>query len=41
MGQSSTTDTLTLGLSEDAYKGDARFTVTMDGKPLGAAQTGG
>ena len=26
MGQSSTTDTLTLGLSEDAYNGDAQFT---------------
>ena len=34
-----TTDTLTLGLSEDAYKGDAQFTVTVDGVSLGAAQT--
>ena len=39
MGQPSTTDTLTLGLSEDAYQGDAQFTVTMDGVSLGAAQT--
>ena len=39
MGQPSTTDTLTIGLSEDAYQGDAQFTVTMDGVPLGAAQT--
>lgn len=39
MGQPLTTDTLTLGLSEDAYKGDAQFTVTMDGVPFGAAQT--
>ena len=39
MGQPSTTDTLTLSLSEDAYKGDAQFTVTMDGVSLGAAQT--
>ena len=39
MGQSSTTDTLTLSLSEDAYKGDAQFTVTVDGASLGAPQT--
>jgi hypothetical protein len=26
-------------LSEDAYQGDAQFTVSVDGKPLGAAQT--
>ena len=34
-----TTDTLTLGLSEDAYQGDAQFTVTIDGTSLGATQT--
>ncbi len=33
------TDTLKLNLSEDAYKGDAQFTVTIDGVSLGAAQT--
>ena len=28
-----------LQLSEDAYQGDAQFTVTVDGKALGAAQS--
>jgi len=36
---SSNPDTLILNLSEDAYQGDAQFTVTIDGVPLGAAQT--
>ena len=31
--------TLILNLSEDTYQGDAQFTVTIDGVPLGAAQT--
>jgi len=35
----SPTDTLVLNLSEDAYLGDAQFTVTVDGKSLGAAQS--
>ena len=30
---------LVLQLSEDAYQGDAQFTVSVDGKQLGAAQT--
>ncbi len=30
--------TLILNLSEDAYLGDAQFSVTVDGKPLGMAQ---
>ncbi len=34
-----TSDTLVLRLSEDAYQGDAQFTVTLDGKSLGPAQT--
>ena len=33
------TDTLVLHLSEDAYLGDAQFTVAVDGKSLGAAQS--
>ena len=36
---SSNPDTLVLTLSEDAYLGDAQFSVTLDGMPLGAAQT--
>lgn len=36
---SSNPDTLILRLSEDAYLGDAQFTVTVDGGSLGAAQT--
>jgi len=36
---SSNPDTLILNLSEDTYQGDAQFTVTIDGVPLGAAQT--
>ena len=36
MGQTSTADTLTLSLSEDAYKGDAQFSVTVDGAPVGS-----
>ena len=31
-------DTLVLRLSEDAYQGNAQFTVSMDGKSLGPAQ---
>ena len=31
-------DTLVLNLSEDAYLGDAQFSVAIDGKALGAAQ---
>ena len=31
-------DTLVLNLSEDAYKGDAQFTLTVDGKAVGDAQ---
>ena len=34
---SSNPDTLVLGLAEDAYQGDAQFTVTVDGVPLSAA----
>ncbi len=34
-----TSDTLVLNLSEDAFQGDAQFTVSVDGKSLGAAQT--
>ncbi len=33
------TDTLVLGLSEDAYQGDALFTVSVDGRQLGGAQS--
>lgn len=33
------TDTLRLKLSEDAWRGDAQFTVAVDGKTLGPAQT--
>ena len=36
---SSNLDTLVLTLSEDAYKGDAQFTVTVDGTPVGSVQT--
>jgi len=32
------TDSLVLNLSEDAYKGDAQFTVSVDGQQLGATQ---
>ena len=32
-------DTLVLTLSEDAYKGDARFQLTVDGKAVGPAQS--
>ena len=39
MSTTQTTDTLTLSLSEDAYKGDAQFSVTVDGAPVGAVQT--
>ena len=39
MGQTSTADTLTLSLSEDAYKGDAQFSVTVDGASVGSVQT--
>lgn len=35
----STTDTLVLSLSEDAWRGDAQFVVTVDGKQVGGAQT--
>ena len=34
-----TSDTLVLNLSEDAFQGDAQFTVSVDGRSLGAAQT--
>jgi len=33
------TSTLTLSLSEDAYQGDAQFSVAIDGKTIGAPQT--
>jgi len=33
------TDTLTLGVSEDAYLGNAQFTVSVDGKQLGGTFT--
>ncbi|WP_428492531.1 carbohydrate-binding domain-containing protein [Rhodopila sp.] len=33
------TDTLVLNLSEDAYLGNAQFTVTVDGKQVGGAET--
>jgi uncharacterized protein (TIGR01370 family) len=32
-------DTLVLGISEDAYNGDAQFTVSLDGKQLGGTFT--
>ena len=32
-------DTLVLSISEDAYKGDAQFTVSVDGKQLGGTFT--
>jgi beta-glucanase (GH16 family) len=32
-------DTLVLGMSEDAYQGDAQFTVSVDGKQLGGTFT--
>ncbi len=32
-------DTVTLNLSEDAYKGNAQFVFTVDGKPTGPVQT--
>ena len=32
-------DTLTLGLSEDAYQGDAQFTVSVDGVQVGGTRT--
>jgi len=32
-------DTLTLNVSEDAYGGDAQFSVTLDGKLIGGTQT--
>ncbi|MEJ1977653.1 MAG: carbohydrate-binding domain-containing protein [Acetobacteraceae bacterium] len=35
----STGGTLNLHLAEDAYQGDAQFTVAVDGKSLGAAQS--
>lgn len=31
------TDTLVLNMSEDAYKGDAMFTVAVDGKQINAS----
>ncbi len=35
----SPTDLLVLNLSEDAFQGDAQFTVSVDGQQLGAAQS--
>ena len=32
-------DTLTLGVSEDAYQGDAQFTVSVDGQQVGGTRT--
>jgi predicted xylan-binding protein with Ca-dependent carbohydrate-binding module len=32
-------DTLKLGMAEDAYQGDAQFTVSVDGKQIGGTQT--
>ena len=32
-------DTVTLGISQDAYKGDAQYIVTLDGVQLGGTQT--
>ena len=32
-------DTMTLSVSEDGWKGDAQFTVSIDGKPLGTTYT--
>jgi len=32
-------DTLALAMSEDAFQGDAQFTVTVDGKQIGGTQT--
>jgi hypothetical protein len=32
-------DTLTLNVSEDAWKGDAKFIVTVDGKQIGGTET--
>jgi hypothetical protein len=36
---STPTDLLVLNLSEDAFQGDAQFTVSVDGQQLGAAQS--
>jgi len=38
-GSSSGAATLDLSLSEDAYQGDAQFTVAIDGNTIGGAQT--
>ena len=32
-------DSVTLNLSEDAYRGNAQFMLTVDGKPVGSAQS--
>ncbi len=32
-------DSMVLSVSEDAYQGDAQFTVSVDGKPVGGIQT--
>ena len=37
--KAATQDTLILNVAEDAYKGDAMFSVSVDGKPLGTTQT--
>lgn len=38
-GSGSSGDTLTLHMSEDAYQGDAQFTVTVNGQQVGGAMT--
>lgn len=38
-GQGSGSGTLTLHMSEDAYGGDAQFTVAVDGTPVGGVRT--
>ena len=39
LGAGSLPDTLTISVSEDAYNGDAQFTVSVDGQQLGSALT--
>ncbi|HET6610001.1 MAG TPA: SdrD B-like domain-containing protein [Rhodopila sp.] len=38
-GNGANTDTVTLNLSEDAYQGDAQFTVSVDGHQVGGVMT--
>ena len=38
-GPSVTTDTLTVGIAEDAWKGDAQYTIAVDGTTVGDVRT--